>query len=81
LAGKLAKRGGLYQGTLVGVGYILLEGFALVPALPAPGRDGMAESIWIIVADASLLAVAALAGWLGSRRAQPLFSADRGRDR
>jgi hypothetical protein len=81
LAGKLAKWGGLYQGTLVGAGYILLEGFALVPTPPAPGRDGLAESLWIIVADASLLAVAALAGWLGSRRARPSSSSDRGTDR
>jgi hypothetical protein len=82
LAGKVAKFAGLYHGTLTAVAYIVAATFGLapVPLEPLLG-GGVAESVWIIVGDLLLLAVAAAAGWLGSPRRAPSSSLDRDRDR
>ena len=79
LAGKVAKYAGLYQGALVGVGYVLAEAIGLAPAPLLPSGDGPAEGIWIIAGDALLLGLAALAGWIAAPRATSSSSSGTGR--
>jgi len=80
-AGKRAFQAGLYHGALVGVGYVVLEGIGLVPTLFQPLEGGIAESISIIAADALLLGLAALFGWIASPSARPSSSSETGKGR
>jgi hypothetical protein len=80
LAGKLAKYAGLYHGALVGAGYVVIEALGIAPAPLEPLEGGIAEGLWIIAGDASLLLVAALVGWIAAPRATPSSSSDKDRD-
>jgi hypothetical protein len=81
LGGKVAKYAGLYHGALVGAAYVAAEAIGLAPAPLESFLGGIGESLWIIVGDAGLLAVATLAGWLAAPQAAPASSADRDRGR
>jgi peptidoglycan/LPS O-acetylase OafA/YrhL len=81
LAGKVAKNGGLYHGALVGVGYVLVEAIGLAPAPLEPSGEGFAEGLSVIAGDALVLALAALAGWIGAPRAGSSSSSGKGRGR
>jgi hypothetical protein len=78
LAGKRAKRAPLYHGALVAAGYVLLEGIGVVPPPLPPMDNALADSVAIILSDASLLSVGALAGWLARGSSS---SSDTDRDR
>jgi hypothetical protein len=77
LAGKRAFRAPVYQGTLVGVGYVLAEAIGLVrgPLLPAEGT--LADTAVTIVSDLALLVLAAASAIL----ARASSSSDTGRGR
>lgn len=75
LAGNRAKHHTLYHGALAAAGYVLLEGIGFVPTPFVPADNALVDTIAIIVSDAALLSVGALAGWLGRPRA-PSSSAD-----
>jgi hypothetical protein len=77
-AGKLAKYAGLYQGALVGVGYVLVEAIGLAPAPLDVSGDGFAEGLSVIAGDALVLALAALAGWIAAPQATSSSSSDMG---
>jgi hypothetical protein len=80
LAGKRAKHHPLYHGALAAAGYVLLEGIGIVPAPFAPAENALADTVAVILSDGTLLAVGALAGWLGRPAAPSSFSdTDRGR--
>jgi peptidoglycan/LPS O-acetylase OafA/YrhL len=81
LAGKLAKYAGLYHGALVGAGYVVIEALGIAPAPLEPLEGGIAEGLWIIAGDASLLLVAALLGWIAAPQATPSSSSDKDRGR
>jgi hypothetical protein len=81
LAGKLAKNGGIYQGALVGVGYVLVEAIGLAPAPFEPSGDGLRDTVSIIAGDAMVLALGALAGWIAAPQAKPSSSSGTGRGR
>jgi hypothetical protein len=80
-SGKLAKNGGLYHGTLVGVGYVLVEAIGLAPAPFEPSGDGLGDTVSIIAGDAMVLVLAALAGWIAAPRAGSSSSSGTGRGR
>ena len=65
LAGKRAKHHPLYHGALAAAGYVVLEGIGVVPTPFPPAENALADSIAIILSDGTLLAVGAVAGWLG----------------
>jgi hypothetical protein len=79
LAGKMAKYAGIYHGALVGAGYVLVEMIGLAPALIEVSGDALGDTLSIIGADAILLALAALAGWIGAPRAASSSSSGKGR--
>jgi hypothetical protein len=80
-SGKLAKNGGLYHGALVGVGYVLVETIGLAPAPFEPSGDGLSDTLSVIVGDAMVLVLAALAGWIAAPRAGSSSSSGTGRGR
>ena len=65
LAGKRAKHHTVYHGALAAAGYVVLEGIGVVPTPFPPAENALADSIAIILSDGTLLAVGAVAGWLG----------------
>lgn len=81
LAGKLAKNAGVYQGALVGVGYVIVEAIGLAPAPFEPSGDGLGDTVFVIAGDAMVLGLGALAGWIAAPRARPSSSSDTGRGR
>jgi uncharacterized membrane protein AbrB (regulator of aidB expression) len=66
LAGRLAKRDGLFHGAMVGVLAIVLASFAA-----SAGNDNvtniLVDTATIIVSDVLLLAFASAGGWLATR--------------
>ena len=81
LAGKLAKNAGAYHGALVGVGYVIVEAIGLAPAPFDPSGDGFGDTVSVIVGDAMVLALGALAGWIAAPQATSSSSSDTGRGR
>lgn len=79
MAGKRAKFAGLYHGALVGVAYVIVVAIGLAPAPLDPVEGGFAEGLWVIAGDASLLAVAALSGWIAAPQARPSSSSGKGK--
>ena len=66
LAGRLAKTGGLFQGAVVGVLWVLAE--ALGPDLLASSAPDLAvDTAATVIRDAVLLALGASGGWLATR--------------
>jgi hypothetical protein len=61
LAGKLALAAQVYQGALVGVGYVLCEVLGIVPGV-GPSADALSDTVVVIGADALVIAAAALGG-------------------
>jgi hypothetical protein len=81
VTGKVAKYAGFYHGALMGAAYVAAEAIGLAPAPFESILGGIGESLWIIVGDALLLAMATAAGWLAAPHAATSSSADRDRDR
>ena len=61
LAGKRANAAGLYHGALVGLGWIALETFALVPTVRY-ADDLVTDSLVVIAMDVATLAAGAFGG-------------------
>ena len=78
LAGKRAKAAGLYHGALVGLGWIALETFALVPTVRY-ADDVVTDTVIVIAMDVATLAAGSLGGSLARRG--PSSSSDTGRGR
>jgi hypothetical protein len=81
VAGKMAKNGGLLHGSLVGVGYVLVEAIGLAPAPLDPSGDGFSEGLSVIAGDALVLVLAALIGWIAAPRATSSSSSGTGTGR
>jgi hypothetical protein len=78
LAGKRANAAGLYHGALVGLGWIALETFGLVPTVRY-ADDLVTDSLIVIAMDVATLAAGSLGGALARRG--PSSSSDTGRGR
>ena len=66
LAGRLARSGGLLQGAVVGVLWVLAE--ALGPDLFVSGATSLAvDTAATVIRDAVLLALGVAGGWLATR--------------
>ena len=61
LAGKLASGAPMYQGALVGAGYVICEALGVVPS-GAYFADPLSDTVALIASDALVIVVAALGG-------------------
>ena len=78
LAGKQAKAATLYHGALVGLGWIALETFALVPTVRY-ATDVVTDTVIVIAMDVAVLIAGSLGGSLARRGPSSSSGTGRGR--
>jgi uncharacterized membrane protein AbrB (regulator of aidB expression) len=80
LAGRIARRDGLFHGGIVGALTIVAASIAASAGEPQVSNI-LADTLTIIVSDVLLLGLSSLGGWLATRTSAPSSSSDRGRGR